>query len=575
MNTILNNFTKGEMSPKIDARVDVPGYNQGCSILENLIILPQGGVTYRPGTRYAGKVKDVSSEAVADQKVRLITFKVTQSEVFILEFGHEYVRFWKDGALLLDGASAFEVTTPYQGRELGDVRFVKWESSFYFAHSTYHPQKLTYGGTSDIDWTWSVPSFTTDPFTAAGKYPAVIAVYQQRILYAGTVDDPNKVWLSKTAEPEIFTLGTNDDDAIELPLYSDNSTPFHWAVMSDQILLGTATEEWRIAAIGAVTPNSIDTKRFTSFGSNKVQGKLVHGSILFFQRGGDRMRNYRYKQESESWASEDLTQHADHILRGKVVDYTFQGDPEPIVWMVRGDGMLVGFSYDPLSQVLGFYRCPSEGLFQSVAMEPTEGEDRLWFVVDREVDGVTERYVEYSEARYHEEQEDHFYVDCGITATGSGISTVTGLAHLEGCTVAVCVDGKPHPQVTVESGSITLQKSGDKIHVGLPYTAKLRTMRLETGSSSGVGQTKLKVISRINLRFFETVQAKVGGSEDLLDEILFNTTTQPYGEAIPMFTGDKEVPFPGGYNRDAYIVVVHDSPLPFTLLALVPEVSPE
>jgi hypothetical protein len=155
------------------------------------------------------------------------------------------------------------------------------------------------------------------------------------------------------------------------------------------------------------------------------------------------------------------------------------------------------------------------------------------------------------------------------------LTTVSGLSHLEGETVAVCVDGKPHQQVTVSSGSITLVKSGDKVHVGLPYTAKLRTMRLETGSSSGVGQTKRKVISRLNLRFYETIQAKFGPDEDNLEEIIFNTSTQVYGAAVPMFTGDKEGVFPGGYDRDAYVMVVHDSPLPFTLLALVPEVSPE
>lgn len=575
MNTILNNFTKGELSPKMDGRVDAPGYHQGCSILENLIILPQGGVTYRPGTRYAGEVKDVSAEPAADQKVRLITFKVSQTDVFILEFGHEYVRFWKDGAQVLDTGSPFEVTTPFQGREIGKVRFVKWENSFYFAHENHHPQKIAYGGSSDIDWTWSVPTFTADPFTGAGDYPAVIAIYQQRVLYAATGNDPNKVWLTKTGDPDDFTIGTADDDAIELPLYSDNSTPFHWAVMSDNILLGSATEEWRIASGGTVTPSSLDIKRYTSFGSNGVQGKLVHGNVLFFQRGGERLRNYRYAQEQESWASEDLTQHADHILRGSVTDYTFQNDPDPIVWMIRGDGELVGLSIDPVSQVLGFYRCPSEGSFVSVAMEPTAGEDRLWFVVDREIGGVTKRYVEYSETRYHAEQEDHYYVDCGITATGSGLTTVSGLTHLEGCTVAVCVDGKPHQQVVVSSGAITLTKSGDKVHVGLPYTAKIRTMRLETGSSSGVGQTKRKVISRLNIRFYETIQAKIGPDEDNLDEILFNTTTQVWGEAVPMYTGDKDMPFPGGHNRDAYLLIVHDAPLPFTLLALVPEVTTE
>ena len=43
--------------------------------------------------------------------------------------------------------------------------------------------------------------------------------------------------------------------------------------------------------------------------------------------------------------------------------------------------------------------------------------------------------------------------------------------------------------------------------------------------------------------------------------------------AVPLFSGDKEVEFDGGFNTDAFVVVQQDQPLPLTLLAVIPRVQ--
>lgn len=49
---LLTAFNAGELSPKLKGRSDVARYHSGCRILENFIILPQGGVMRRPGTHF-------------------------------------------------------------------------------------------------------------------------------------------------------------------------------------------------------------------------------------------------------------------------------------------------------------------------------------------------------------------------------------------------------------------------------------------------------------------------------------------------------------------------------------------
>jgi hypothetical protein len=38
----------------------------------------------------------------------------------------------------------------------------------------------------------------------------------------------------------------------------------------------------------------------------------------------------------------------------------------------------------------------------------------------------------------------------------------------------------------------------------------------------------------------------------------------------PRFTGDKELPFPDGYNKEGEIVIRQDQPLPLTVLSIMP-----
>ena len=60
---------------------------------------------------------------------------------------------------------------------------------------------------------------------------------------------------------------------------------------------------------------------------------------------------------------------------------------------------------------------------------------------------------------------------------------------------------------------------------------------------------------------------KVGPDEAVLDVVPFRSTADPMDAAVPLFTGEKFVSFPGDVNTDTRIVVEQDLPLPLTILA--------
>jgi hypothetical protein len=196
-------------------------------------------------------------------------------------------------------------------------------------------------------------------------------------------------------------------------------------------------------------------------------------------------------------------------------------------------------------------------------------------IVRRTIDGQTKRYIEYLWPDFvdNNDIEDAFCVDCGLTYDSTAVSTISGLDHLEGKIVSILADGAAHPNRTVESGSVTLQRASSVVHVGLPYTSRLQTMRPEAGAGDGTAQGKTKRINKMVIRFLATVGAKAGPDVDHLDEIQFRSGSALMDAPVPLFTGDKIMEWPGGYDFDGYMIVEQDQPLPMTLVALMPQLQ--
>lgn len=84
-------FTGGEISPSLRARTDLVKYQTGAAIVRNMMVKAEGGVENRPGTEYVGTVK------AGTTKVRQVEFIFNDSQTYVLEFGHHYMRIIRNG----------------------------------------------------------------------------------------------------------------------------------------------------------------------------------------------------------------------------------------------------------------------------------------------------------------------------------------------------------------------------------------------------------------------------------------------------------------------------------------------
>ncbi len=149
-------FTAGEISPRLEGRTNLEKYSQGLSDLTNMVVMPHGGVTRRPGTEYLGEVKSSSV------KTRLIPFQFKTSDTYILEFGNQYMRVYKDKGQVLSSGVAFEISTPYLTAELFDIKFAQSADVMYITHPSHATRKLS--RTGHTSWTLTTVDFTNGPY---------------------------------------------------------------------------------------------------------------------------------------------------------------------------------------------------------------------------------------------------------------------------------------------------------------------------------------------------------------------------------------------------------------------------
>ena len=160
INQLISSFNAGELSPYLETRTNLDKYRNGCRILENFLLTPYGPANRRAGLEYRGAAK------LANKRCRLIGLNLAATSRFILELGEGYMRFWKDGNLVQNGATPVEAvavdwqgnvitpapaaTHPYTEAQLRDVRHLQINNVIYFVHPSHPPYRLA--RFSDTDW---------------------------------------------------------------------------------------------------------------------------------------------------------------------------------------------------------------------------------------------------------------------------------------------------------------------------------------------------------------------------------------------------------------------------------------
>jgi len=427
-------------------------------------------------------------------------------------------------------------------------------------------------------WTLNDNSWSSD-----NGFPRAIAFHGQGLWLGGTTAQPRNIWRSSFTDFEDFSPGNNDDDSIDKQVATRD--PILWFSSFRDLVVGTQGAELLLGASPTtpLTPTSGDIVPQTEEGSKDIQPINVRGVTLFIERAGKKLNEFLFSFNIDKFDITDLTVLADHISGdGEFTEMSYQKEPHSIVWFVRDDGELAGLTYLREHQIVGWHRhtTNASGLFESVDTIPISGIDQTWAIVNRTVNGSTVRNVEYFDETAHGTHSswlwDRLTTDSSVVYSGSEITVMTGLDHLEGETVRVLSNGMIDGEHVVTNGQITLNFAGTETEAGLAYTPEATTVRPDVAGLGGETiQGKEAMWSKLTVRLLDTLNGTINDKFPM-ETRQSDTSGDAMDASPPLFTGDvvqQGVDLLDENDRHGRINVKQQSSTPITVLGYFGEFS--
>lgn len=425
-------------------------------------------------------------------------------------------------------------------------------------------------------------------WSAQTGYPGSVELFNERLCYARTGRQPVTAWCSKQGNFNDFGVSSPivDTDGVEITLLSSNMNEII-ALAADEDLLTFSASQVRSIGPSDITQSfsatNVTQRKGPTSGASYIKPLSIGGVVLYVGAGGTKIRELVLGDQNR-YVAPELSLIGEHFFKEGIVDWAFAEKPDPIIYCVTGDGLLVAVTYDREQRVIGFARHDVGGVVESIAVIPgvEAGQDDVYLVVRRTIGGGTKRYIEVMERPFDpatDAVEDAFFVDCGLSYDGSAISTVTGLDHLEGEDVVALADGGVVTGLTVESGQVTLPYEASKIHVGLAYTSRAVTLPIAGPGRDGTIFGRRVKVTSVFVDNYGTGALKVGAlgndwTPELYESILHDGGSL-FGNSVTLKTGFVPVEIEGSWSDAGQVVMQSDAPLPALVRSLVMQVENE
>lgn len=261
-------------------------------------------------------------------------------------------------------------------------------------------------------------------------YPRAVTFFQDRLVFGGSVAEPQTVWMSNSGDYYSFdeNYPVQDDDTIGVTLNSRQINPIEHFIPLKSLVVMTSGSEWVISSQGVMTPSDIQATPQGYRGCSMLEPIVIGNMILFVQQHGRRVRDLGYNYESDGYTGNDLTVMADHLLRGhSIVSWCYQQEPNSVLWVVRDDGLLLSLTYLKEHDVFAWSQHPTSGKVVSIACISNEVKkcDDVFMCVERNGHYCIEYMRDEDDIT---SSIDAYYVDSGVTVNVESCSgKITGL----------------------------------------------------------------------------------------------------------------------------------------------------
>ncbi|PZU22203.1 MAG: hypothetical protein DI589_12020 [Shinella sp.] len=415
-----------------------------------------------------------------------------------------------------------EITINYDGGgDYGICRVVGYNSRTSVDIEILRPFKAT---TYTSDWREGM-------WSDAQGWPSGVALAEGRLFWAG--DD--KWWGSVSDAYKSFDEQLEGDSGpINRSIAVGSVNAVKWMTAVRRLVIGTNGAEVVASSSSLdepLTPSNSTIKAASTIGSSSVSPAKVDSKILFVDRSATALFEMVFGQSYE-YQSTEISRLRARLFAVGIKQLAVQRRPETRIWVVLNDGTAVCFLYEPSQEVAGFFTVKTQGLFESVAVLPESGADRVYFSVQRQINGSTVRFIEKMSVDSAAKPSARSSVGDAF-GYGVNISPTTTLnvgTHLTGAYVKVWADGAPinetvngikRPRLFLvdASGNITLDDPVTNWLAGLPFTGRFKSARLAYGAQGGTSLLATQRVSQLGILLCDYVRSGVKYGKDF--ETLF------------------------------------------------------
>jgi hypothetical protein len=277
----------------------------------------------------------------------------------------------------------------------------------------------------------TAPAAHTNPFSTTKDYPGAVQYYQQRLVYANTINQPDTYFMSQPGLYNNFdsAIPTVNSDAIIGTPWAVQINGIQWMLPSIQGLLTfTGNGVWLINGGNsvAITPADQNAQAQAQVGCSALLPPMyINLHVLYVQAKNSIVRDIAFNFLYNTFIGDDITVYSNHLFQGHtLIQWAYSEEPFKVVWAVREDGTMLSLTYIKTQEIQGWARHDTNGLFMGVCTVIEPPVDAIYTIVKRYIPGtasvpagVWAYYSERMDNRQWNNVEECFCVDAGLSTT--------------------------------------------------------------------------------------------------------------------------------------------------------------
>lgn len=339
---------------------------------------------------------------------------------------------------------------------------------------------------------------------ATGTYPGDVAYFQQRRVYASTINKPDTYYMSQPGNYTNFdsSVPVVDSDAITGAPWAQQINGVQFLVpMPSGLVVLTGKGAWLLNGFngGAITPSSQSAQAQAYNGCNStVPPIVINYDIIYVQAKGSIVRDLSFNFFANIFTGTDTTILSNHLFNFyQIVQWAYAEEPYKLVWAVRNDGTMLCLTYLKEQEIYAWTRHDTNGFFVSVCSVIEPPVDAVYTVVKRFVQNQWMYYVERMDNRNWQNPEDCFCVDAGLqypmTFPAATITPAAAIGTNNISSVNIISGGTGYTAPTISAIDSTGVGTGATFSVTLTSGAIIGVTVLTQGTNYTAGLTTLVV----------------------------------------------------------------------------------